>query len=38
MGKGYDSRGTRTMARALNRLSALKVTRAKEPGMYADGG
>jgi integrase len=38
MGKGYDSSGARTMARALNRLSALKVTRAKEPGMYADGG
>jgi integrase len=26
------------MARALNRLSALKVARAKEPGMLADGG
>ena len=26
------------MARALNRLTALKVARAKEPGMYADGG
>jgi hypothetical protein len=26
------------MARALNRLSVLKVARAKEPGMYADGG
>jgi integrase len=26
------------MARALNRLSALRVARAKEPGMYADGG
>ena len=26
------------MARALNRLSVLKVARAKESGMYADGG
>src|SRR4051794_41016762 len=26
------------MARALNRLTALKVARAKVPGMYADGG
>ena len=26
------------MARTLNRLSALKVARAKQPGMYADGG
>jgi hypothetical protein len=24
--------------RALNRLTALKVSRAKRPGMYADGG
>ena len=28
----------KAMARALNRLTALKVARAKEPGMYADGG
>ena len=26
------------MTRTLNRLSALKVARAKQPGMYADGG
>jgi integrase len=26
------------MARALNRLTSLKVARAKKPGMYADGG
>jgi hypothetical protein len=26
------------MARTLNRLSTLQVTRAKRPGMYADGG
>jgi hypothetical protein len=26
------------MARALNRLSVLKVARAKKPGMLADGG
>ena len=26
------------MARAIGRLTALKVERAKEPGMYADGG
>src|SRR5215467_1392136 len=26
------------MARTLNRLSALRVARAKKPGMYADGG
>jgi integrase len=26
------------MARSLNRLTALKVARAKRPGMYADGG
>jgi integrase len=32
MGKGY------AMARALNRLTALKVARAKKPGMYTDGG
>ena len=26
------------MARAIGRLTALKVEKAKEPGMYADGG
>ena len=26
------------MARGINRLSSLTVTRAKEPGLYADGG
>src|SRR5262249_8577713 len=26
------------MSRTLNRLSALKVERTKQPGMYADGG
>jgi integrase len=30
--------GWRTMARVLNRLSNLKVDRAKRPGLYADGG
>src|SRR6516162_5369638 len=28
----------RLMARAVGRLTALKVDKAKEPGMYADGG
>ena len=27
-----------TMARAIGRLTALKIEKAKEPGMYADGG
>jgi len=26
------------MTRSLNRLTSLKVARAKRPGMYADGG
>ena len=26
------------MARAIGRLTALKIEKAKEPGMYADGG
>jgi integrase len=33
MGKGVDK-----MARTLNRLSTLKVARAKRPALYADGG
>jgi integrase len=35
MGKHY---GRLAMARPLHRLTALKVNRAKAPGMYADGG
>src|SRR5512133_745758 len=35
MGNAY---GRASMARSLNRLTALKVARAKRPGMYADGG
>jgi integrase len=30
--------GDDNMTRALNRLTALRVTRLREPGMYADGG
>jgi integrase len=33
-----DNSGGLAMARALWRLTALKVDRTKEPGMYADGG
>jgi integrase len=35
MGKNY---GRLAIARRLHRLTALKVARTKEPGMYADGG
>ena len=40
MDNRYDIRQwlTLDMARAHNRLTALKVARAKRPGMYADGG
>ena len=40
MGNGYGTGGWRTliMTRVHNRLTALKVARAKRPGMYADGG
>jgi integrase len=34
---GTFERGKRTMARMMERLTALKVKRAKKPGMYADG-
>jgi integrase len=38
MGKRLDKAGIRVTARTLHRLTALKVARAKTPGMYADGG
>src|SRR5215467_7176836 len=38
MGKALDSGGRQMTARTLHRLNALKVQRAKQPGMYADGG
>ena len=35
---GTDGEAEGIMTRPLNRLTALKVTRTKQPGMYADGG
>jgi integrase len=35
---GWTSEKTENMARITGRLTALKVERAKRPGMYADGG
>src|SRR6516225_2065959 len=35
---GTDGGAEGIMTRPLNRLTALKVTRTKQPGMYADGG
>src|SRR5262245_1687797 len=33
-----SARGGQVMTRALNRLTAVKVAKAKRPGRYADGG
>jgi integrase len=38
LGKVKGMREAAQMARTLNRLSALKVERAKQPGLWADGG
>src|SRR5262245_3612454 len=38
MGREKTARRGQTMTRTLNRLSAVKVEKAKDPGMYCDGG
>jgi len=37
VGRSYGREAVE-MVRALHRLSHLKIERAKQPGMYADGG